>query len=328
MATEKLKLFALNGSRGFGEKVAALLDLSLSEHEERDFEDGEHKARPLENVRGTDTFVIHSLCGDEQQSVNDKLVRLLFFIGALKDAAAARVTAVIPYLCYTRKDRKTKSRDPVSNRYVAGLLESVGVDRVLTLDVHNLAAYQNAFRCRTDHLEAKKLFIEHFASQISDEKIVVVSPDVGGIKRAEQFREALQQKLDTVVESAFMEKKRSAGIISGETVAGNVEDKLVIIIDDMIVSGGTIARTVKACHARGAARVFAAAAHGVFAGDADDNLAQPELEQVLVTDSVPAFRLHSGTTRAKIKVLSAAPLFAEAIKRVHTGGSIVDLLAV
>ncbi len=323
-----LKLFALNASRAFGEQVAESLEMPLAKHEEREFEDGEHKVRPLVSVRGADVFVIHSLYGDAEQTVNDKLVRLAFFIGALKDASAARVTAVIPYLCYARKDRKTKSRDPVATRYVAGLLEAVGVDGVVTLDVHNLAAYQNAFRCRTDHLEAKKLFIDYFVPCLADEELVIVSPDIGGVKRAEQFREALEKKIDTPVVSAFMEKKRSAGVVSGEAVVGEVEGKAAIIIDDMIASGGTIARTVEACHQRGAAKIHAAASHGLFVRDADKNLAEPALAQLVITDSVPPFRLQSSAVQAKLEVLNSAPLFSEAIRRIHSGGSIVDLLAI
>lgn len=328
MGEDKLKLFALNRSQNFGQQVAASMGVPLSKHEERDFEDGEHKARPLESVRNSDAFVIHSLHGDEEQSVNDKLIRLLFFLGALRDAGANRLTAVIPYLCYARKDRQTKSRDPLSTRYVAALLETAGVDRVVTLDVHNLSAYQNAFRCRTEHLEAKNLFLGHFIPLIRDDEVVVVSPDVGGIKRAEQFREALQENLRRPVGNAFMEKKRSGGVVSGEAVVGDVQNRIAIIIDDLIASGGTIARTVKACHQRGASRIFAAASHGPFAAAADRNLAQPELERLVITDTIPPFRLHSEATRAKLKVLSVAPLFGEAIERIHSGGSIVDLLAV
>jgi len=328
MSENKLKLFALDRSHDFGRRVAVTMGIPLCKHEERDFEDGEHKARPLESVRNSDAFVIHSLHGDEEQSVNDKLIRLLFFLGALRDAGANRLTAVIPYLCYARKDRKTKSRDPLSTRYVAGLLESVGVNRVVTLDVHNLSAYQNAFRCQTEHLEAKKLFVDYFMSLIGEDEAVVVSPDTGGIKRADQFREALQEKLDRPVGSAFMEKKRSAGVVSGEAVVGDVQNHVAIIIDDLIASGGTIARTVEACHQRGATRIFAAASHGAFAAAADRNLAQPELERLVITDTIPPFRLHSEATRVKLKVLSVTPLFGEAIKRLHSGGSIVDLLAV
>ena len=328
MTWTNLRLFALNASRAFSEQVAESLGMPLAEHEEREFENGEHKVRPLVNVRGADVFVIHSLYGDAEQTVNDKLVRLAFFIGALKDASAARITAVIPYLCYARKDRKTKSRDPVTTRYVAGLLESVGVDGVVTLDVHNLAAYQNAFRCRTDHLEARKLFVEYFAPYLKNEELVVVSPDIGGVKRAEQFREALEKKFDTPVVSAFMEKKRSAGVVSGEAVVGDVEGKVAIIIDDMIASGGTIARTVKACRQRDAAKILAAASHGLFARDANKNLDEPALEQLVIMDSIPPFRLQSNAVRAKLEVLNSAPLFSEAIRRIHSGGSIVDLLAI
>ncbi len=321
-----LKLFALNRSHDFGKRVASSIGISLGTLEERDFEDGEHKARPLENVRGADVYVIHSLYGDEGQSVNDKLIRLLFFLATLKDAGAERVTAVTPYLCYARKDRKTKPRDPLSGRYVAGLLESMGVDRVVALDVHNLAAFQNAFRCRTEHLEARNLFVSHFMPLIAEQDVVVVSPDTGGIKRAEQFRESLQEKLARPVDGAFMEKKRSAGVVSGSAIVGDVQDRVAIIIDDLIASGGTIARTVKACHQRGASRVFAAATHGPFAAMADANLALPELERLVITDSIPPFRLHSRATCAKLEILSVAPLFGEAIERIHAGGSIVDLL--
>ena len=149
-----LRLFALNATREFGERIASSLGIELGKHEEREFEDGEHKARALESVRGHDVYVVQSLYSDPHQSVNDKLIRLLFFLGSLRDAAAERTTAVLPYLCYARKDRKTKARDPVTTRYLGQLLEAVGVDRVITLDVHNLAAYQNAFRCFSEHLEA------------------------------------------------------------------------------------------------------------------------------------------------------------------------------
>src|SRR5271157_3325629 len=143
------KLFALEASKELGASIAARLGARLAAHEERDFEDGEHKARPLEPVAGADVYVIHSLHGDPIQSPNDKLCRLLFFIGALKDAGANRVTGVVPYLCYARKDRRTKSLDPVTTRYVASMFEGVGTDAIVTLEVHNPAAFENAFRCRT-----------------------------------------------------------------------------------------------------------------------------------------------------------------------------------
>jgi ribose-phosphate pyrophosphokinase len=328
MDTEKITLFALNASRGFGEKVSAHLGIPLSDHEEREFEDGEHKSRPLVNVRGKDVFVIQSLYSDSQQSVNDKLCRLLFFIGAIKDASAGRVTAVVPYLGYARKDRKTQSRDPVTTRYIGSLFEAVGTDHVITLDVHNLAAYQNAFRCHTDHLEARKLFVQYFAPLVQDAEVIVLSPDVGGIKRAEQFRQALSRALDKAVSTAFLEKYRSKGIVSGEAIVGDVENRVVIIIDDLISTGTTMARAAKACHDLGAVKIYAAASHGVFVGAASHALANPSLVKIVITDTIPPFRLDPVLQKDKVVILDAAALFAEAIKRIHSGGSIVELLEV
>lgn len=327
MNHREIAIFAPGPGREFGGKVSAHLGVSLSAHEEREFEDGEHKIRPLINVRGKDVFVIQSLYGDNRQSVNDKLCRLWFFLGALRDASAERVTAVVPYLCYARKDKKSKPRDPVTTRYVAGLFEAMGVDRVVTLDVHNLAAFQNAFRIRTEHLEAKRLFIEHFTPLARQEEIVVVSPDVGGVKRAEDFRQSLGAALDRPIHGAFMEKYRSEGVVSGEAVVGDVSGKMAIIIDDLISSGTTLARAAENCRARGATKIYAAASHGVFTGKASQTLSNSALEKVVITDTIPPFRLDPEFARTKLVVLDAARLFAEAIRRIHSGGSIVELLA-
>jgi len=319
-------VFALNSSRDFGEKVCAHLKMPLGAHEEREFEDGEHKTRSLVNVRGKDVFVIQSLYGDPQQSVNDKLCRLLFFSGALRDASAERVTAVLPYLCYARKDRKSKSRDPVTTRYVAALFEAVGVDRAVTLDVHNPAAYQNAWRIPADHLEAKKLFVNHFQPLVGSQDAVVVSPDIGGVKRAEEFRQVLSRALGREVHSAFLEKYRSAGIVSGSAVIGDVAGRVAIIIDDLISSGATMVRAAEACRARGATVIYGAASHGVFGSKATETLSHPALEKIVITNTIRPFRLDPSFVRDKLTVVDASPLFAEAIRRIHSGGSIVDLL--
>jgi ribose-phosphate pyrophosphokinase len=326
MSLDNIRLFALNASRDFAEGVGRHLGISLAQHEERDFEDGEHKARPLVNVRGRDVFVIQSLYGDRRQSVNDKLCRLLFFVGALRDAAASRVTAVAPYLCYARKDRKSQPRDPVTTRYVAGLFEAVGTDRILTMDVHNPAAYQNAFRCHTDHLEAAPLFVDYFAALPAADELVVLSPDVGGVKRAERFRAALSGRLARNVASGFMEKYRARGAVSGETLIADVTDKSVIIIDDLISSGTTIARAAAACRAAGAKKVYVAATHGIFAGNANAILSAAEVDRIVVADTVPPHRLDPDLLQGKLTVLDAGRLFAAAIERIHTGGSIVELL--
>jgi ribose-phosphate pyrophosphokinase len=320
-----ISLFALDRNRDFGAQIALHLGIALDDHEERVFEDGEHKARPLVSVRGRDVFVVHSLYGDPDQSANDKICKLLFFIGALRDASAARVTAVVPYLAYARKDRKTRPRDPVTTRYLAMLLEAVGADRVLAVDVHNLAAFQNAFRCPADHLEARPLFARHFAGVLGDEPVVVLSPDVGGMKRAEAFRETLAAALGREVELGFMEKKRAHGKVSGDTLFAQVENRTVLIIDDLISTGTTVRRVARTCREQGATRVFAAATHGLFI-DADEVVAAPDLASIVVTDTVPPFRLDPGLVSQKLVVLSVAPLFAAAIKAIHGGGSIVELL--
>ena len=319
-------VFALNASRDFGDAVAGALGSVLSAHEEREFEDGEHKSRALVNVRNRDVFVIQSLYADANQSVNDKLVRLLFFLGALKDASAARVTAVVPYLGYARKDAKTQPRDPVTTRYVAQLFESVGTDRVVTMDVHNLAAFQNAFRLRTDHLDATKLFAAHFAALLGGEsRITVVSPDIGGVKRAERFRQALGRVLNREPGMAFLEKARAKGIMRTGRLVGDVAGA-ALIIDDLVSTGGTLRNAAVACRESGATKVYSAATHGVFVGDARRLFSGAELDQIVVTDTIPPFRLDPELARHKLAVLSAAPLFAEAIRRLHEGGSLVELM--
>lgn len=319
-------LFALNASHTFGFLVAEALGVTLAEHEERAFEDGEHKARPMVSVRGRDVYVLQSLHGGPDASGDEKLVRLLFFIGALKENGARSVTAVIPYLAYGRKDRQTKPRDPVTTRYVAQLLEAAGADQVTTLDVHNIVAFQNAFRCRTVHLDTRKLFAARAVELVGDEPIIVASPDPGGVKRAQLFRETLEATLGKPVGSAFLEKRRSAGVVSGDLLVGEVEGATVLVIDDMISTGGTLARAAEACMAQGASRVLAFCAHGLFMGDASRTIADSKLARTFVTDTVPPFRLDPGVLGERVEVVSAAPLFAEAIRRLDGAGSITDLL--
>lgn len=326
MSNDPLQLFVLNSSHLFGEQVARWLALAPTPHEEREFEDGEHKARPLAGVRGRDVYVIQSLHGDSGQSVNDKLCRLLFFIGALKDAAAARVTAVVPYLAYARKDMRTNPRDPVTMRYIGAMFEAVGVDAILTLDVHNLSAYQNAFRCETEHLDACNLFVKHFQPLVHGTEVVVVSPDTGGVKRANRFRKSLAAALNAPVGTAFFEKYRKGDTLTGELLVGDVGGKTAIIFDDLINSGGTMARAAQACRKHGASKVFAAASHGLFSEGARESLTGCGLESIVVTDSVAPFRQEQSLPE-HLNVESCSNLFAEAIKRMHGGGSVSELAA-
>lgn len=323
----RLLLFAPAGSDALGRAVAAQLGVDLAAHEERDFEDGEHKIRPLAQVAGADVHVLHSLHGGPVESANDKLCRLLFFIAALKDAGAARVTAVVPYLCYARKDRRTKPNDPVTTRYVAALFEAVGADGVVALDVHNEAAFENAFRCRTVALSAAPLLASRVMGLLGTEPLCVVSPDLGGGKRADRFREVLEAAIGRPVGKAFAEKRRSAGVVSGELFVGEVRDATCIVVDDLVSTGGTLVRAARAALQGGGRRVIACVAHGLFIEGSAATLADPAIESIVVTDAVPPFRLPAGAIRDKLAIVSAAPLLADAICRLHENRSLTDLMA-
>ncbi len=320
-----LLLFALARSRNLGARVAEALGVTLAPHEERDFEDGEHKARPLVPVRGRDVYVLHGLWGEPEASANDKLCRLLFFCAALKENGAARVTALSPYLAYARKDRQTKPRDPVTSRYVAQVMEAVGIDRVVVVDVHNLAAFQNAFRIESVELTARPLFVATLLGLTAGEPLVVVSPDAGGAKRAEALRELLSDRIGEEVPLAFLQKKRSEGKVSGDAVVGDVAGSTAIIVDDLISSGTTIVRAARALRRQGARRVLACVTHGLFNPPAARHLQENPLDALLVTDSVPPFRLPAELARQRLTILSLGPLLGDAVRRLHEGGSITEL---
>lgn len=322
-----MRLFALDAREPFGERVAAALGVALAPHEERTFDDGEHKARPLTGVEGADCFVVQSLHGGPYESPNDKLCRLLFFLAALRDHGAARVTAVVPYLAYARKDRRTKRHDPVTIRYVAQLFEVVGTDGIVTMEVHNIAAFENAFRCRTAPLDTRAVFLERaLALAEGEEKLVVASPDPGGVKRAQLFRETLEARLERPVGAALMEKRRTAGIVSGNLLVGDVSGARVLVVDDLIAGGGTMVRAATALMEAGAKEVHALSAHGLFTGRAAESLVNPVFASVTVSDTVPPFRLPEEGARDRLTVVSAAPAFAEAIRRIHAGETLADLI--
>jgi ribose-phosphate pyrophosphokinase len=202
----------------------------------------------------------------------------------------------------------------------------MGVNHVVTLEAHNLAAFQNAWRVSSDHLDPRKLFVDYFVPLIHQNEVVVVSPDAGGAKRAEAFRQALGRTLNRSVHTAFVEKYRSEDVVTGSLIIGDVNGKLALILDDLISTGNTLVRAAEACRAQGAKAVYAAASHGAFSGKANEVLSQPALERIVITNSIPPWRLDPSLIQKKVTVLDAAPLFAEAIKRIHHGGSIASLL--
>lgn len=321
-----MRLFGMGATRDLSQAIAKELGCELARHEERLFEDGEHKFRPLCSVAGASSYVIQSLHSSPGESVNDKLCRLLFLIGALKDAGSAGVTAVLPYLCYARKDRRTKTSDPVTVRYVAQLFEAVGTDNVITLEVHNPAAVENAFRCRTVTVTGTSLFVD-YARRLKDDRLSVISPDTGGAKRAEIFREALESATGRPVGKAFVEKHRSAGAVSGDLFVGQVAGTTAFIVDDLLSTGGTLVRAAVAARKAGARRVIALVTHGLFMTGATEALSDPAIDRVVITNSVVPYRLTDDFARAKLDVLPAAPLLARVIRKFHDGEDFTDLFA-
>lgn len=302
-------LFALHGSEDYGSAVSQRLGHTLSLHEERDYEDGEHKCWPIEAVDNRATIVFHSLYGDTHHSAHDKLCRLLFFCGALKDAGARQVTAVTPYLCYGRKDRKVEFQDATITRHVARLMESCGIDRVLALDVHNPSAFDNAYRIPAWSLSCAQLFAQRLAPLLAQQVITVVSPDLGGVKRAEQFRQVLAQLLARPVSMAMMEKHRQHAGLSGDCLVGSVAGSTAVLFDDMISTGQTLLRAAQACHQAGASRILAAATHGLFTR-AGQVFESGMFERILVADSIAPFRLPAAC-RNQLDIVDTSALVAE-----------------
>lgn len=320
----RLRLFALDAAADLGAEVARRLDGPLTPHEELVFADGESKARPLEAIDGDDVYVLQRLHADERGSAEQKLCRLLFFIAACKDAGAARVSAVVPYLCFSRQDRRVEPQDPVTTRYVGALFEAAGADVLVSLDVHEPTAFENAFPHRTLAVTAAPLFVDYVRS-LPDKTFCVVSPDIGGAKRAERFRSALEAALGRPVSRALVEKHRKAGGLTGELLVGDVAGATALIFDDLISSGGTLARAARRVRDAGARRVIALAAHGLFTPDAHARLVDPALDRIVVLDT--ARTGFAGGDPSRLEVLSSAALLADVIARLRGRRALDDLFA-
>lgn len=333
-----MKIFGLNGSRKYAERIASKLMLSVSDHTEKNFSDGEVYVKSNENVRGEDVFVVHSLYEDPKHTVGDKIITLLMFLGSLKDASADRVTVVVPYLAFARQDRKTESRAPIGTKYIAKLLEAAGADRFMTMDIHNLSSIQNAFDIPADNLEAKNLFVDYItgtskgggASLVGKlgidlpENITVMAPDEGGKGRAKRFRNALEKRLNLVnkINMAYLDKERLSGDeVMGDAIIGDVKGRNVILIDDLIASGKTIKISADAVEAHGGNVFAVCATHGLFVGKAQENLSG--IDKLIITNTVLPFRLKD---KSNLHIISTDRMFAQAMKRTHEGGSISELL--
>ena len=320
-------LFALSESHTLGVEIGRRAGIELAPLEERPFEEGEFKLRPLVSVRDRTVVIVQSLAGSAETPVAQRLIRLLFLIFGLRDAGARRTIALVPYLSYARKDRRTQPRDPLTTRYVAQLLEATGVDQVMALDVHNPAALDNAFRIHVDHLSAIPMFVRHFAEHVPSAAIAVVSPDVGGIKRVQIFRELLQSQLQREVELVFVEKRRAGGVVSGGAVVGDVTGRTAIVLDDLCASGGTLIRAATALREAGADAVHVAFTHAPLARGLKALAAAEAISQIVLTDSVgTALHAEDISPRDRLTILPIAPLFGDAMARILAGAPLTPLL--
>jgi ribose-phosphate pyrophosphokinase len=284
--------------------------------EERSFVGEEFTLRPLVPVRDRDVCVVQTLAPSAAAPITARLVRLLFLLAALRDAGARSRIAVIPYLAYARQERRGESGDPVHTRYVAELLQAAGMTHLIALDVHDLAAIDNAFRVPVEHLTARPVFIEWLAEQTLSEPLAVASPDIGGIKRAQSFREHLERRLGQAVELLFIEKRRAAGHLSaGHQIVGQAEGRHVVLIDDLCATGETLMRAAAALNQAGALRVSAAVTHVASAAGLRALCADPHLSQVLVTDSALTPESQDAAP-GKLCVIPCASLFAPALAQI------------
>jgi ribose-phosphate pyrophosphokinase len=309
-----MKLFALNASSALGLQIADKLECELDLHEEHEFSYGEHKSRPMVDVNREDVYVVSSLHGDQDLTVNDKICRLMFFIGALKDAGAGCVTAVVPYLAYSRKDYRTKSRDPITTRYLATAFQSIGTDRVVTMDIHSIVAFENSFRCPTVNLDTTDLFVDYLYRTAGDEADSIVAPDHGAIKASRRFADAYASVSGRALSFAVVDKRRSEGQVSGIGLIGTV-GKHALIVDDMICSGTTLCRATDACLEAGTDRVSVCATHGLFQEGAPALFAQPGIDTITVTDTVVIDKLGlKDEFLARVNCIETADVFAQCIR--------------
>ncbi len=309
---EGIKLFTGNSNRALAKEIANVLGIPVGDATVSNFSDGEIMVQVNENVRGADVFVIQSTC----MPVNNNIMELLLMIDALKRASAGKITAVIPYYGYARQDRKVAPRVPISARLVADMLTTVGIDRMLTVDLH-AGQIQGFFSIPVDHLYAAPVLADYVKRKYLND-LVIVSPDAGGVERARAFAKRLNASL------AIIDKRREKANVSQVMhVIGDVNGKNAIVFDDMIDTAGTITQAAAAIKENGARRVITACAHAVLSGPALERINESALEDVIVTNTIPMNEKQNKCK--KLTVLSVAPLLAEAIKRIHEETSVSSL---
>lgn len=307
-----IQVFSGNANPKLTQDICAYLDVPMGRAKVGRFSDGEVHVELQENVRGVDTYVVQSTCSP----VNDNLMEMLVMIDALKRASAESITAVLPYYGYARQDRKAAPRTPISAKLVADLISAAGTTRVLAMDLH-AGQIQGFFNIPFDHLYAKPVLTDYLKQALSAEA-VVVSPDAGGAERARAYSKVLGLPL------AIIDKRRKGpNVAEVMNIIGDVENRDVVIVDDMIDTAGTLAQAGWALKEKGAKRVLACATHAVLSGPAVQRLADSPIEEVVVSDTIPLSE--EAKALPKIKQLSVARLLGEAIKRIHNADSVSSL---
>jgi ribose-phosphate pyrophosphokinase len=308
----RLQVFSANANRPLAEAIVQDLGIPLGRALVGAFRNGETRVRIEENVRGSDVFIVQPMC----TPVNQHLMDLLITIDAMRRASAGRITAVIPYYAYAKQEKKMAGREPISAKLVANLLVTAGVDRILTVDLH-APAIEGFFDIPVDHLRAAPI-LANYIKRDGFQDIVVVSPDAGGVARADDFRSRIGGGL-----AIFSKMRHAPDTAAMLDMVGEVSGKVAIIVDDMISTGGTLIEAAHQLHERGATAVFAAAVHGVFADGALAQIAASPIERLWVTDTLEIDR--DVATEAHVAVLSVAPLLAQAIQRIHKDLSVSSL---
>ncbi|NLO81677.1 MAG: ribose-phosphate diphosphokinase [Clostridiales bacterium] len=300
-----IKIFTGNSNPELAKEIAKYLGVRLGDSQVGTFSDGEICVNIYETVRGADVFVIQSVC----HPVNDNLMELLIMIDAFKRASAGRITAVIPYYGYARQDRKAKAREPITAKLVANLITSAGADRVLTMDLH-APQIQGFFDIPLDHLLGLPILAKHFVERgFEGEGTVVVSPDVGNVTTARRFANRLNASL------AIVDKRRpKANVSEVMNIIGEFKGKRAILIDDIIDTAGTITQAAAELKKNGATEIYACCTHGVLSGPAIERIKNSPIKELIITNTIP---LPPEKRIEKIKILSVAPLFAEAIDRIY-----------
>ncbi|HEY0395302.1 MAG TPA: ribose-phosphate pyrophosphokinase [Candidatus Elarobacter sp.] len=309
-------LFSGTSNRQLADEIAKRMQTRVGNALVDRFKNDECRIEIRENVRGAEVFVIQSLCRSPQgATVNDAVMELLLIIDALRRASANRITAVIPYYGYAKQDKKTKGREPISAKLVANMIQMAGAERIVTLDLH-AAQIQGFFDVPVDNLMAAPTLCNHLKNlNLQGDRIVVVSPDAGGVPRAEMFAKRLKSTLAVII------KRRPQPDVSEVThLVGAVEGKIAVVVDDMISTGGTLVKAAEALRSKGATDVYTLATHGIFAGDAIGQFENSDISKVIVTNTIPRT-----VDSPKVEHLTIAQILADAIKRITSNRSVSEL---